>query len=188
MGCMGTKARPSAWDLPRVGSRVQLSLEASPALPARAGPFPAAHSQGAARPRSYSSPRLCPRLGLAATAGPLGVLPQSGHQGVLGRTPLDLSPLEPVAALPLPSWPPRSTSPTPSRLPARHGARFPAPKSRGTREGPAGAEPGAWSHPHPSVCTPRRWKGTDPPVTPGPGRGIPSKQCGGGDGWGDPSP
>ena len=118
---------------PRPGTSLEVALEGScpwrPPQPlAGTGLFPTAHSQGAARPQSYSSPRLCPGLGLAATPNTLRVFPQSGSKlGPREDPPLDLWPPEQVACHPLPSWSPQSTSPTSSHLPACHSSLFPAP-------------------------------------------------------------
>ena len=179
-GCKGGKPRPpSGMSLHAArssgrSSGVKLSLEASPARPASAGPFPTAHSQGAARLRSYSSPRLRPRLGLIATPSPLRVLPSPDSRWGPRRTHLPSAPPEPVVSLPLSSWPPQSTSPIPSHLPACHGSLFkprnPVPPTVGQGEGKLGA----WSHPHQTICTPSLVKGADPQVTPDLGGGSPA--------------
>ena len=102
-----------AWDKPGGGSGGQLSLEASPAA-AGTGLFPTAHSQGAARPQSYSSPRLCPGLGLAATPNTLRVLLQSGSKlGTREDPPL-------TSGL-------RNRSPASRSLPGRHSPRHQLP-------------------------------------------------------------
>lgn len=90
------------------------------------------------------------------------------------------APPEPVVSLPLSSWPPRSTSPTPRHLPACHGSLFKPRNPVLPTVGQGEAKLGACSHPHQTVCTPSLKKGADPQLTPDLGGGDPQQAVGGG--------
>lgn len=130
VGCLRNQPPPSAGDGPE-SARSAAVPGGLPSPPRRSralshGPQPGGSpAPKLLQPEALSQAR--PHGHSRAPQGPPTVRTQGGGS----EGPHLTSAPEPVAALPLPSRPPRSTSPTPSHLPACHSSRFPAPKSRG---------------------------------------------------------